>query len=134
MAVSRTGSPAGAHRTSGHSSAFSFTVPSDADCVVVDMMWTHFTTCQGISAMTLNGDAMAAVAGTDTGSMTGFGAPVRHQSWVIPAPDIGTINITPTFSGGGGVSRSHISVQAYKGVNQSTPTEGGNSTGSAAQW
>lgn len=128
MAVARTGSPTGVHRTGSHSSAFSVTIPGDADCVVLDLMATHFTTCQGATGVTCDGVAMTLVSGTDAGSMA-FGAPCRHQSWVIIAPNTGTVNITPTFGGTGGVSRSHLAVQFYTGVDQTTPTEGGYASG-----
>jgi hypothetical protein len=126
--VNPVGSAQGVHRTSSHAAAWSVTIDAGANHVVVDAQRTHFTTCQEITAMTCGGISMTAVAGTDVGSMA-FSAPCRHQSWELHNPPTGTQNIVPTYSGTGGTSRSHLALQCYENVDDTTWSEGGFGSG-----
>jgi hypothetical protein len=113
-------------RTSGHNGAHSITIPSGTTLLVVLSFATHFTTCQA-ATFTFDGNAMTAVPNFNPGSIA-FGAPCRLQAHYYVNPAAGTFNVTPAYSGTGGVSRSYIGCMTYDGSDTTTPVEGGNNS------
>jgi hypothetical protein len=98
------------------------TVPSDADYIGICVTATD-NTAVSITSVTANSDTCTLVPDTDTGNFLKSGVNVRHSGYYRLMPDTGAINVVVTFSAT--LRESLVSVQCYKGVDQTTPNEGG---------
>jgi len=125
------------YNTTGHTTntITGVTFASDTDFIAVDVMWTHFSSPAAISGVTIDGKTAAAISGTDTGALNA-GTWIRQQSWGLVDPSgagvtLGSaVNVVVTFAAT--VSVSQNVAQGYKGVDQTTPTEGGANSGLVA--
>jgi hypothetical protein len=125
------------YNTSGHTTntITGVTFASDTDFIAVDVMWTHFSSPAAISGITIDGIAATAISGTDTGGLNA-GTWIREQAWGLVDPSgagvtLGSaVNVIVTFAAT--VTVSQNVAQGYKGVDQTTPTEGGANSGLVA--
>lgn len=124
MAIAQIGSIGawGEHSVGGAVQTRSFTVPSGADALWVSVGASAYAGAPTISSVTSNGVSLTAVTNTE-GTSADTGASSRIQDFILPAPTVGTYDIVVTFSGTN--NGSTITACCFSGVDQTTPTEGG---------
>lgn len=127
--VARLGTPQVTHDSLGTKSSWtvSYAVETGADCLVVHHSFVHYTTAATVTGITFNGISMTNVTSTSTSS-TCDGRPTYGSSWTLTTAQgltVTTANIVITFSSTATYERNLLA-SSYQNVDQSTPTEGGN--------
>jgi hypothetical protein len=121
--VARVGTPNEGFDLASHSTlTFSVTIATGADFAFVNVIDLGFSAPPTIDSLTLDGVACTLITNSDSGGFSMNGGSVRFRSYGLVAPNIGTYNCVITYASS--VLMSHAGVQAYSGVNQTTPTEG----------